>query len=62
MTTFSSSLRVLISGGFAGAYDQLLPEFERASGIKVETGSGASQVTGRTRSRRNWPAACRPTS
>jgi len=46
MTTLSSSLHVLISGGFAGAYDQLLPEFERASGIKVTTGSGASQGNG----------------
>ena len=39
-------LRVLISGGFDGAYRELLPEFERASGIKVTTGSGSSQGTG----------------
>src|SRR5467141_5359665 len=39
-------LNVLISGGFSGAYEQLLPEFERTSGIKVTTGSGASQGTG----------------
>src|SRR5260370_26184421 len=31
----SAQLNVLISGGFSGAYEQLLPEFERASGIKV---------------------------
>ena len=42
----SSQLNVLISGGFSGAYEQLLPEFERTSGIKVTTGSGASQGTG----------------
>ena len=42
----SAQLNVLISGGFSGAYEQLLPEFERASGIKVTTGSGASQGTG----------------
>jgi len=42
----SAQLSVLISGGFSGAYEQLLPEFERASGIKVTTGSGASQGTG----------------
>src|SRR5215468_5354578 len=42
----SAQLNVLISGGFTGAYEQLLPEFERASGIKVTTGSGASQGTG----------------
>jgi molybdate transport system substrate-binding protein len=39
-------LNVLISGGFAGAYEKLLPEFERTSGIKVTTGSGASQGAG----------------
>src|SRR5208282_2829340 len=42
----SAQLNVLMSGGFSGAYDQLLPEFERTSGIKVTTGSGASQGTG----------------
>jgi molybdate transport system substrate-binding protein len=44
----SAQLNVLISGGFSGAYEQLLPEFERTSGIKVTTGSGASQGTGQT--------------
>jgi len=39
-------LRVLISGGFSGPYEKLLPEFERATGIEVTTGSGASQGTG----------------
>lgn len=39
-------LKVLISGGFSGAYEQLLPEFESTSGIKVVTGSGASQGAG----------------
>jgi molybdate transport system substrate-binding protein len=42
----SAQLNVLISGGFSGAYEKLLPEFERTSGIKVMTGSGASQGTG----------------
>jgi molybdate transport system substrate-binding protein len=41
-----AQLHVLISGGFSGAYEKMLPEFERASGIKVTTGSGASQGTG----------------
>jgi hypothetical protein len=44
--TASAQLNVLISGGFSGAYEQLLPEFERTSGIEVTTGSGASQGTG----------------
>src|ERR1700746_3100232 len=42
----SAQLNVLISGGFSGAYEQLIPEFERTSGLKVTTGSGASQGTG----------------
>src|SRR5213082_3241753 len=44
--TASAQLHVVISGGFSGAYEELLPEFERTSGIKVTTGSGASQGTG----------------
>jgi molybdate transport system substrate-binding protein len=39
-------LNVLISGGFSRAYEQLLPEFERTTGIRVTTGSGASQGAG----------------
>ncbi len=41
-----ATLNVLISGGFSGAYEELLPRFEQTSGIKVTTGSGASQGTG----------------
>src|SRR5262249_14907157 len=40
------ALNVLISGGFAGAYSELLPDFERTSRIKVTTGSGSSQGRG----------------
>jgi molybdate transport system substrate-binding protein len=36
----------MISGGFSHAYRELLPEFERTTGIAVTTGSGASQGTG----------------
>ena len=39
-------IKVLISGGFEPAYRRLLPEFERATGIKITTGSGSSQGTG----------------
>jgi molybdate transport system substrate-binding protein len=40
------TVNVLISGGFAGAYEQLLPEFERTSRVKVTTRSGSSQGVG----------------
>jgi molybdate transport system substrate-binding protein len=46
MTSESARLNVLISGGFHGAYEQLLPEFKRTSGISVTTGSGSSQGAG----------------
>jgi molybdate transport system substrate-binding protein len=46
MTNRQAQLHVLMSGGFAGAYERLLPEFMRTSGIEVATGSGASQGTG----------------
>jgi molybdate transport system substrate-binding protein len=39
-------LTVMISGGFSLAYKQVLPEFERSTGIAVTTLSGASQGTG----------------
>jgi molybdate transport system substrate-binding protein len=42
----SEQMKVLISGGFSGAYERLLPEFEQTSGIKVTTGSGSSQGDG----------------
>ena len=42
----SAQLKVLISGGFSGPYEKLLPEFERSTGIKVATSSGSSQGTG----------------
>lgn len=46
MTNKPTQLNVLISGGFSGAYERLLSEFKRTSGINVTTGSGASQGTG----------------
>jgi len=42
----SAQVKVLISGGFSGPYEKLLPEFERTTGIEVATGSGSSQGTG----------------
>jgi molybdate transport system substrate-binding protein len=46
MTNGPAQLHVLISGGFSGAYERLLPEFTRTNGFKVATGSGASQGSG----------------
>src|SRR5579863_8317434 len=46
MTDAAAHVHVLISGGFSGAYEALLPEFMQASGLKVTTGSGASQGKG----------------
>src|ERR1700722_13275392 len=44
--TNNTQLNVLISGGFSGAYERLLPEFKRTNVIEVTTGSGAAQGTG----------------
>src|ERR1700744_3910892 len=40
------NLTVMMSGGFSLTYRQVLPEFERNTGITVTTLSGASQGTG----------------
>jgi molybdate transport system substrate-binding protein len=42
----ASNLTVIISGGFSLAYHNILPAFERSTGIAVTTLSGASQGTG----------------
>jgi molybdate transport system substrate-binding protein len=41
-----AQVKVLISGGFSAAYREVLPEFERTTGISVSTVSGASQGSG----------------
>jgi molybdate transport system substrate-binding protein len=42
-TTSFAQVKVIMSGGFSAAYRDALPEFERTTGIKVTTTSGASQ-------------------
>ncbi len=42
----SGQVKVLMSGGFAVAYQALLPEFERTTGITVTTTRGPSQGNG----------------
>lgn len=43
----AAEIRVMVSGGFAAAYDELVPEFERATGHTVITSRGASRGRGR---------------
>lgn len=38
-----TQLKVIISGGFSAAYQQVLPDFERTTGIEVTTTAGPSQ-------------------
>jgi molybdate transport system substrate-binding protein len=55
-----AEITVMISGGFALAYQELLPEFERTTGIKVVTTSGASQGTGPTTIKARLERGARP--
>ena len=41
-----AQLHVIVSGGFSAAYQEILPEFEKSTGIEVITGRGASQGSG----------------
>ena len=41
-----AQVRVLLSGGFSAAYQELLPEFQKTTGITVTTTRGASQGDG----------------
>jgi molybdate transport system substrate-binding protein len=45
-TASFAQLNVITSGGFSAAYRELLPEFEKATGTRVKTTSGASQGSG----------------
>jgi molybdate transport system substrate-binding protein len=42
----ATEVKVIISGGFSGPYQQLVPQFEHDTGLKVTTASGASQGSG----------------
>src|SRR5262245_5690544 len=41
-----AQVKVIMSGGFSAAFKDLLPEFERTSGLTVTTASGASMGDG----------------
>jgi molybdate transport system substrate-binding protein len=45
-TSAMAQLEVMISGGFNGPYNAMLPEFQKTTGIAVTTKSGASQGSG----------------
>jgi molybdate transport system substrate-binding protein len=42
----SAQIKVIASGGFTPAYRELLPQFEKASGVTVTTTSGGSVGNG----------------
>ncbi len=46
--SLAAQVTVLMSGGFAAAYQELLPQFEKSTGIMVTTLRGASQGDGPT--------------
>src|SRR5262245_33339696 len=41
-----AQVHVIISGGFREVYREVLPEFERSTGVKVTWTTGGSQGTG----------------
>jgi molybdate transport system substrate-binding protein len=41
-----AQLNVIMSGGFAAAYQEILPDFEKSSGVTVTTARGQSQGNG----------------
>ena len=45
-STAFAQVKVILSGGFTAAYKEVLPEFDKTSGIKVTTTNGASQGNG----------------
>mgnify|MGYP006278230301 CR=1 FL=1 len=55
-----ADITVMMSGGFAQAYEALLPEFKRSTGIAVTTTSGASQGTGPTTIKAQIERGARP--
>jgi len=45
-TVSEAQVHVVTSGGFSAAFHELQPEFEKETGIKITTTTGASQGTG----------------
>jgi molybdate transport system substrate-binding protein len=45
-TVSLAQIKVITSGGFSAPLQELVPEFEKATGITVTTGNGASQGSG----------------
>jgi molybdate transport system substrate-binding protein len=59
-TAARAEITVMMSGGFALAYQELLPQFESKTGVKVVTTSGASQGTGPTTIKAQLERGARP--
>src|SRR3954470_1196841 len=55
-----AQLDVMISAGFSPAYREVLPEFERTTGIAVTTASAASQGTGSNNMRAQLRGGAQP--
>lgn len=53
-----AQLKVMMSGGFAAAYQEILPEFESTTGVTVTTIRGHRKGTGLTPSAPNFVAEC----
>lgn len=59
-TSAEAQLDVMISAGFSPAYREVLPEFERSTGISVTTSSAASQGTGSNNMRAQLRGGAQP--
>src|SRR5580658_11179954 len=61
-TASHAQVKVLMSGGFSAAYQELLPEFQNTTGIAVSTSQGASQGNGPNPLALSFVEGCPPTS
>jgi molybdate transport system substrate-binding protein len=61
-TSSHAQVKVLMSGGFSAAYQELLPEFQNTTGIAVSTARGASQGNGPNPLALSFVEGCPPTS
>ena len=53
-----AQVTVITSGGFSASYEELLPQFEKSTGITVTTLRGESQAIDPTQSMVSFAAVC----